>query len=157
MKATDRNRPASTLGSSKVSIRPGAGFRWQKIRQHQAVCYVMWLQNAEGARRAGVYLWVRDDLNRQSAAMRVAEARRRVWRFDAEMAAIELQRNARDAKAPPDTAQRLAMTVKTLAGALLRADPDNRLPQRAMEFLRTLGLLEGVMTQGVTGSQGKEP
>ena len=64
MKATDRNRPASTLGSSKVSIRPGA---------------------------------------------------------------------------------------------LLRADPDNRLPQRAMEFLRTLGLLEGVMTQGVIGSQGKGP
>lgn len=76
--------------------------------------------------------------------------------FD-EFCAVIVKRNARDAKAPPDTAQRLAMTVKTLAGALLRADPDNRLPQRAMEFLRTLGLLEGVMTQGVTGSQGKEP
>jgi len=50
------------------------------------------------------------------------------------------------ATARPTDAQRLAKIVHTLAVALARADPDNRAPQRALDALQSMGLLEATLT-----------
>jgi hypothetical protein len=64
--------------------------------------------------------------------------------FD-EYAAVILKRI--DPKASMPTAvQKLAKIVHTLAVALARADPDNRAPQRALDALQSMGLLEATLT-----------
>lgn len=50
------------------------------------------------------------------------------------------------AGAPTDT-RRLAKIVHTLAVALARADPDNRAPQRALDALQNMGLLQSALVE----------
>lgn len=72
-------------------------------------------------------------------------------RIDVELSHSEhidllLRRATGNATARPTDAQRLAKIVHTLAVALARADPDNRAPQRALDALNTMGLLEATLT-----------
>lgn len=61
---------------------------------------------------------------------------------------FELMRRRLDASAKPlpNAPQQLAKMVHTLAVALARADPDNRAPQRALDALQRMGMLEAALT-----------
>lgn len=64
------------------------------------------------------------------------------WR---EYVDLVLRRVATNAPARATEAQQLARMVRGLAYALVKADPDNALPGRAICLLQRLGLLEGAM------------
>lgn len=68
------------------------------------------------------------------------------WLTFDEFAEVCRRRLVANATARPTDAQRLAKIVHALAIALARADPDNRAPQRALDALNTMGLLEATLT-----------
>lgn len=68
------------------------------------------------------------------------------WLTFPEFCEVTRRRLDATATARPTDAQRLAKIVHTLAVALARADPDNRAPQRALDALQSMGLLEATLT-----------
>lgn len=68
------------------------------------------------------------------------------WLTFDEFAEVTRRRLVANAAARPTDTQRLAKIVHTLAVALARADPDNRAPQRALDALQSMGLLEATLT-----------